>query len=147
MGIFGTDVFDEGVFGGGLPPDVPRPGRVAWTFYDGVDTYEFLVNPDTASMPTRQKNLTFQATTAGRQVPYEGRPDVGVLRFSGVILHEAQYHAFKNWVSKRKQVQVKDDLDQRYWVYLKNFLPTRVNAIEYPWMMNYSIEGVVLDRG
>lgn len=149
MGIFGDFDFGDDVFGGDSPenPDAPLTQRVAWVFYDGVDTYVLPVNPDSASMPTPNRTLTFQATCTGKQVIYEGRPQTKKISFSGVTIEEGQYQAFKNWVNKRKQIQITDDLGQKYWVYLKSFKPQRRRNDTYPWLMDYSAEGVVLDRG
>lgn len=148
MGRFNEFDFGEEVFGNGgvVAPDITT-GRVAWNFYDHTDSYDFYVNPLEASMPTLNKKVTYQATAAGKQVSYEGRPQVGSLSFSGVILEEAQYLIFREWWLKRKQVRITDDLGQKYWVYLKSFNPTRRKNNTYDWLMDYTAEGIVLDRG
>lgn len=149
MSRFGGFDFGEDVFGdGGLPsePDITE-SRVAWQFYDGVTNYELPVNPQTASMPTLNKRLTHKVTCAGRQITYEGRPEVGTFSISGVILEEAQYRAFQTWVGLKKQVRITDDLGEKYWVYIKTFSPKRRRDITYPWLMDFTIDGSTLDRG
>jgi len=129
--------------------DAPLLERVAWTFFDGTTTYQLPVNPDSASMPSHfaQRKITYQATCAGAQVIYEGRREPHKVSFSGVILEEAQYNSFKTWVNKSKQIRITDDLGQKFWVYLKSFSPTRRKDSVYDWLMDYSAEGFVLDRG
>lgn len=147
MGIFGGFDFGEDTFGSGqTAPDITQ-GRVAWQFYDLEDTYDFFVNPLQASMPTLNKKISYQATASGKQVSYEGRPEVKRIAFSGVILEEAQLRIFQDWWLKRKQVRITDDLGQKYWVYLKQFNPTRRKNNTYEWLHDYTAEGIVLDRG
>jgi len=150
MAGFGEFEFGEEYFGdGGLDPDAPVLTRVAWIFFDGVTTYELPVNPDSASTPApfSPKKLSFQPTCAGAQVIYEGRAEPKKISFSGVILTEAQYNSFRTWVNKNKQIRITDDLGQKFWVYLKSFSPTRRSDTVYDWLMDYTAEGFVLDRG
>lgn len=148
MSNFGNVDFGEGTFGTSVNPDAPvRSGRIPWTFFDGNVTYKLPINPQQASMPTNNKVLTFQETCSGKQVIYQGKPETKKISFSGVILEEAQYLSFREWFLKRKQVQITDDLEQEYWIYLKRFSPTRKRSNVYPWYMDYSAEGVLLDRG
>lgn len=147
MSKFSLTDFGEGTFGTLEHPDTVRSERVAWTFSDGTTIYEMEVNPNAATMPSIERTITQRATTAGRQVIYEGKPTVKNLNFSGVILEEAQYRSMLEWSNKHKQIRIKDDLDDVYWVYLMNFQPKRVRKNDHDWYMEYSVEGVVLDRG
>ena len=143
--MYGIPHYGESLYGAGLPR-TPATGRIAWTFYDGSIRYELPVNPDSAKMPTKEKKVTIQATAAGTQIIYEGRKDPKKISFSGVILEEAQYNSFKEWVNTNKQIQITDDLGQKFWVYLTTFSPKRRKSIDYAWLMDYSVEGFVLDR-
>lgn len=143
----GFDFGDE-LFGDSSNPDiVDSTERVAWTFYDGTNTYELLVNPNSATMPSLAKKLSKKPTAAGGQVKYEGRADPKKISFSGVILEEAQYRSFQTWFLLNKQIQITDDLGQQFWVYLSAWNPTRRRDTTYPWFTDYSAEGFVLDRG
>ena len=139
--IFGTDSF------GGNPVPSVKDGRVAWIFTDNLGSYELEVNPNEASVPTKKRNFAYQATCAGQQVIYEGRQSPGDFSFSGVILSEEQLTKFEEWFAKRKQIRIADDLDNKYWVYLKSFSPKRVKHREYPFFFEYSASAVTLDRG
>lgn len=148
MPEYGEFEYGEELYGdGGTPPDVVPPGRVSWKFYDGATTYNLPVNPNAASTPKRKRTLTYQATAAGNQIKYEGRSSPNIINFSGDILNEAQFRSFQVWTRKRKQVRITDDLGQNFWVYFKSFSPSRQKAQEYNWMMSYSVEAFVLDRG
>ncbi len=120
-------------------------GRVPWDLYDGSVSYQLMVNPDTATMPSIKRTVTARPTCSGRQVTYEGKPSIPEISFSGVILEEAQFRAFEEWVSLRKLVRITDDLGMKYWVYLKNFSPQRQKVTEYPWYHTYSVSGVLAD--
>lgn len=121
-------------------------GRVAWEFYDGVDTYELPINPSESSLPPIEKNITSHPTTAGRNVMFVGkRRKPQSIRFSGTILEEEQFRAFQEWVKKAHQIRITDDTGRQMWVYLVEFNPTRVRSVEYPWRHEYSARAVVLD--
>ena len=151
MSKYGEFKYGEGVFGssGGSSPIFPSEvdERVAWRFFDGVNAYDLLVNPSAATMPVQKKRLNYKPTTAGRVVTYEGRPEVPTFNLSGTTLTEEQYRNFVSWSKLRKQIRITDDLGQEYWVYIKTYEPSRRNSHEYPWLMDYTISGVVLDRG
>lgn len=144
---FGVDLFGEDVFGPWGNLDVLPSGRVAWRFFDGVDTYLLPVNPQTASMPSMKRSITQKATTAGIQVLYEGLPDVKTMTFSGVIMNETQWDLLRLWVRKRKQIQITDDLGAANWVYITSFRPSRNKNNTYEWLMDYTAEATVVDRG
>ena len=146
MPVYGSPIYGEGIYEEAQVPD-PSTGRVAWSFYDGVNIYNLDVNPSSASMPTiGQKRLTTQMTAAGTPIVYEGRKEAKTISFSGVILEEFQYRLFLLWVNMSKQIRITDDLGLRYWIYIKSFSPKRRKDSAHPWLMDYSIEGFVLDR-
>lgn len=147
MAVFGSSEYGDSVFGSSSSPATESPSRIAWKFFDNIDTYFLPVNPASASMPTKNKKVSFRATTSGRQVIFEGKPEVETMTFSGVILNEAQYTLWKLWASKRKQIQITDDLGQKFWVYITSFKPVRQKSNSYDWFMNYSVEATVVDRG
>ena len=149
MARFGQFKFGEDSFGSdGIPPrPSERTERIAWNFFDGVNSYDLPINPNEAKMPSRRRPVATKATCAGRQVMYQGRLEVPTIEFSGVLLDETQYRIFKEWFNRRKQIRITDDLGIKYWVYLKSFQPTRVKSNDYDWYHNYSASGVVLDRG
>ena len=152
MGKFGQFNFNEDTFNGtGGTPPVPGPPqesiRMAWNFFDGVNSYDLPVNPNEATMPVSGRRVTAKPTCAGRQVIYQGKNIVSEFTISGVILYEAEYRAFEEWVEKRKQIRITDDLGMKYWVYLKSFSPTREKSNAYEWYHKYTCSGVLLDRG
>lgn len=150
MALYGTFNYGEEEYGsgggGGGSPSVLNE-RVPWTFqgYASEDVYEFAINPLDCSIPSLQKNISTQNTAAGALLFFEGRPTVPSMSFSGTILHEAHYTAMKTWSGTDKQVAVIDDLGRKYWVYIKNFSPTRQYHPEYPWRHEFNVEAVVLD--
>lgn len=147
MAIFDEFDFGDELFGSGTDPDEIVRGRVAWIFYDGNSTYQLPVNPNSASMPEITHKITARATASGGQILTKGRREPGKIRFSGVILSEAQYRNFRSWITLRKQIRITDDLGENYWVYLTSFSPTRTRSSDYPWFMDYSVDGFVLSRG
>jgi hypothetical protein len=149
MGILGSFIFGSSTLGSGSSPP-PQPNtRTAWRFqdYSGSQFYEFEINPLDVSDPAIKRTITTQATSAGRQVNYEGRLQPGTLTFSGTILSEGQYEVMNAWAQVRKQIKITDDLGRVFWVYIESFTPTRKYSIEFPWRMEYSVEATVLDWG
>lgn len=151
MARFGTFNFGEEKFGGESPVTSPQfpsgQERIAWNFFDGVESYDLPTNPSEASMPSMKRNVMTKPTCSGRQVLIEGKPEVGQMQLSGVILTEEEFRAFEHWVAKRKQVRVTDDLGKKYWIYFKSFAPQRVKNDANEWHHTYTITGVQADRG
>lgn len=120
-----------------------------WLFYDPVEdeTYTFEINPNDGGSPQFAKKITDQSTVApgGKTLLFEGADEVQTLEFSGVILEQTQYDAFRLWWAKRRQIKVTDDLEREYWVYIKTFAPKRERAIHHPWKHSYSVTAVILD--
>lgn len=150
MALYGTFIYNTDDYGddsgGSLPIEITGE-RVPWIFqgYDSEDIYEFAINPLECSVPSIQKQISTQNTAAGGLVYFQGQNTVPSMSFSGTILSEAHYTAMKTWSGADKQVAVIDDLGRKYWVYIKNFSPTRQYHPEYPWRHEFSVEAVILD--
>lgn len=147
MAFFGTFDFGEELFGGeGSIPD-PSTIRVPWIFQeaDGVDVYEFAINPLNATMPSPRKTITKEKTTIGRPIIFQGRDIPPTMSFSGTILTEAHLNEMRRWTLKENQVSIRDDLQRQYWVYITNFSPTRNYHATYPWRHEFQCEATVLD--
>lgn len=118
-----------------------------WTIYDPVDgdEYEFEINPNAGGSPSYRKTMTFESTTAGRTVMFEGADEIQQLEWSGVILTQNHYEKYVEWWSKRRQVMLTDDLGRQYWIYIREFTPTRVRSFQHPWKHDYNVIAVILD--
>lgn len=149
MTFFGTFDFGESLFGEDyVPPDgLTTETRVPWLFqaYNGVDVYEFAVNPLTAKMPSKKRNITKEKTATGAPILFQGRDSVPSMTFGGTILTEAHLNAMRTWAIKQNQVKLTDDLGRQYWVYITSFSPTRNYHADYPWRHDYQAEALVLD--
>lgn len=150
MARFGTFNFGEELFGSGAASSIPYSSedfvRVPWIFQalDDPDIYEFAVNPISAKMPEVTKTYSRQKTAAGGNVIFQGRNQPQTISFSGTILTQEHLGAMREWVSKEKQVYVRDDLARGFWVYLTKFNPSRQYSVQYPWRHEYSCEGSLL---
>lgn len=151
MAKFGDFKYGEEKFGtdSASPPSDIAAVRVPWLFtdYSLAMIYEFAVNPLEATMGATEKSLNTEPLAYGGSVIYEGQPPVQTITFSGTIISETQYLIMRSWVNEQKQVQVTDDLGQKYWVFFTRFSPSRKPRPGYPWMMEYSCEGIILDWG
>lgn len=118
-----------------------------WTIYDPVDleTYTFEINPNAGGSPSNKKNVSYTNTTAGKAIIYEGRDQVQELEWSGVILTQTHYEKYIEWWEKRRQILLTDDLGRQFWIYLKEFNPTRELSRSYPWRHSYSVIATILD--
>lgn len=142
---------------GGGGPDNDTVNK--WELYDFVtdSTLEFEINPSDAKMPGIARNITEQGTTSpsGNRILFEGRRSPQTISISGVVLTQDQYEVLETWSNKRYQLKLTDDLLREYWVYIKEFSPTRRStkigsvsgglSSKLSWLADYSIEMEVLD--
>lgn len=122
---------------------------VRWIFDDLTDSssYTFPINPSEGGSPQYKKSINTQNTAApdGKTLVFEGRDAPQTLSFSGTILDEAQYNAMVLWFNKRHQIKVTDDLGREFMVYITDFEPKRVRAVQHPWKHSYTVNYIVLD--
>ena len=151
MARYGTFNYDSGVLYSQGTAEFPilEPGitRVPWWFIDTNtgDEYEFAVNPLNASVPSPQKTVTTEYTTAGTPINFQGRDAPATMSISGTILYEEHFNAMIEWSEKTKQVNITDDLLRKYWVYITSFNPTRQYTPDYPWRHEYTMEATVIN--
>jgi len=152
MAFFGTFDYGEDFFGvgdGGTTPYDPSHARVPWVFQEanGVDVYEFAINPLDVTVPSHRKTFSKDKTTLGQPIIFEGRGVAPAMSFSGTILTEVHLKEMHRWVLKESQVSIRDDLGRQYWVYLTSFSPTRRYHFSYPWRHEFQCSASVLDWG
>lgn len=121
---------------------------VRWNFYDGVlsTTYTFPINPNAGGSPAYRKRITEETTSApaAKTLLFEGNDEVQQIEFSGTILDQAHYDTFVTWFKKRRQIRITDDLGRQFWVYIKEFVPTRVRSAGAPYKHTYTCTAVIL---
>lgn len=122
---------------------------VKWVFDDLTDssTYTFAINPNAGGSPQYKKTINTQSTAApdGKTLIFEGRDAPQTLSFSGVILDEDQYDAMVTWFNKRHQIKITDDLNREFMVYITDFKPRRIRAVQHPWKHEYEVDYIILD--
>lgn len=120
-------------------------GRVAFLFHDpegDLPNYSLVVNPNAGGSPDRRKNIATKATTAGVTILQEAEDEVPTLRWSGVLLTEAQYELFEAWWGLRHPVEVTDDLNRTFTVYFTSLSREREMARSHPWKHSWTIEAL-----
>ncbi len=120
-----------------------------WQFYDPVSTerVDFEINPNEGGTPELKKNILTQVTTApgvvvlqeGRDVPQQGT-------FTGTLLTESQLAMFNEWFSKRWIVEMTDDLNRTFEIYITGVQVKRERAVQYPWKHSYTVNYVVVNE-
>lgn len=81
------------------------------------------------------RNLERTAVTGGvGVVRQQGEPTPGLFRFSGTILHKAQYDAFKAYFAacETRTVFFRDFDDTEYEVFITKFNPKRRRTLKNP---------------
>jgi hypothetical protein len=148
MARYSTFLYGDGTEYGSGEPVFPVEGlvRIPWIFEDipTGNVYEFAINPNAATMPAIQKNVTTQYTASGKPINFEGRQSVPTISFSGTILHEAHLEAMESWAAKKNQVSLSDDLGRKYFVVITSFSATRNYNSEFPWRHEYNADAVVI---
>jgi hypothetical protein len=120
-----------------------------WVFEDLVtlESWTMDVNPRDGGAPQYQKNVSYQATAGedGKTLAFEGRDSPLTSEFSGVVLTETMYNTFLTWYQKRHQVQITDDLDRVFMIYITGFNPKRKWSTTHPWRHDYTCTYTVID--
>lgn len=116
-----------------------------------LDVLEFPINPSEMRLPTLQKSITAEATTApgpnGRVILFEGADQAQTIGFSGVVLDLTQLEFFEDLFALRRQFLLEDDLGRQFWVYPTKLERTRTRsgAATHPGRHSYTFEGYILD--
>lgn len=121
--------------------------RLPWLFVDPETLEEYLweINPDDFDIGFEKNMGLIEAAPGGRALMMEGHQQVSQINFSGSILVQDQYDAMMAWFSKRYALQLVDDLNRTFTIYILNFRPKRVRSNEYPWRHTYQCEAIILE--
>lgn len=121
---------------------------VKWTFTDPTlsETYTFDVNPREGGSPDFKKSISQMSTSApdGLTLFFEGVDTPQVIEFSGVILDQNQYDTFVAWWDKRVLLQLTDDLDREFRVYVESFTPKRERRRSHEYYHTYTMRCIVV---
>jgi hypothetical protein len=119
-----------------------------WVLSDPVtaETYTFEINPNQGGSTPLQKNITSYTTTAddGQIVLYEGADQPQLVQVQGTLLSQAQLTNLIYWYSKRRQVNLTDDLGRVTPVYFATFTPTRKWTVQSPWRHDWTAQFYVV---
>lgn len=123
-------------------------GTIRWILTDPVtlDTYDFDINPNDGGEFNETKNITYINTAGpdGRTLAFEGRDSTRQTQVSGTILNEAHLDALFLWSRKRYTIQVTDDLERTFDIYITDFQPKRRRSALYQWKHDYTLTYVLM---
>lgn len=119
-----------------------------WKFKDiyGDNTeYIFGVSPNEDGIATTGKNIHLTSTSApyGNVIIQEGRASLPIISCSGQIITLSQLDAFRNWFSKRRIIQLTDDVGRVSQVYFSEFKPKRERIASNPHYYTYTMQFLV----
>lgn len=121
-----------------------------WVLTDSTvpESYTMEINPNAGGSLGLQKNITTYQLTSddGEMVLYEGSDSPQLVVVSGTLLTQAQYNHMVYWYSKRRPIQLTDDLARTMWVYFAVFTPTRAWSFQYPWRHTWSASFYVVGQ-
>lgn len=123
---------------------------VRWLFTDPVtlDVHEFDINPspESAAQPEYNKQMSYEATAAadGQTIAYEGRREPQRFEWEGVTFTEEEHQTFVEWWEKGYQIDVTDDRDREWRVYLTNYRPKRAASLHYPDKREYQMSSLII---
>lgn len=115
---------------------------VQWKFTQGVEEYEFAINPNKMSKPHRRFATEGRPIGIGNRMHgMRGRRVPVELTFSGVLNTEAQYDAFRHWVYEVEgHIDLTTHLGQVYEIRLLQFIPTeRKRSKLNPWRFEWAL--------
>jgi hypothetical protein len=124
-----------------------------WVFqaYDfssltSVDTYTFVVNPDSVKQQYGGAIISSEATTVsnGQVIMWEGSAQPVEWTWSGRVLDQAQYLALEAWGTTRQRVYVTDHFRRRFLIKIESVSFQPVRDRTRPWHHTYSMTASVL---
>lgn len=122
---------------------------VRWKFFDPIldDNFEFPINPSDGGLPSYEKNISGEMTTArdGKRILFEGTSQPMDISFSGTLLEIEDFNWFISWYNKKYQVLLTDDLGNDTWVYLTQFTPKRKRSFQHDWAISYEAKMSIVD--
>lgn len=123
-----------------------------WQFYDPTvsETITVPINPASGGSPSFKKGITRRATTApgeeGRTIIFEGLDEPQDFKVEGSVLTQEHYELLEDWVRRRHQIQITDDLGRVFWVYLTELTWDRQRTRRtHPYYHKYTMSGTILD--
>lgn len=134
--------------------------RTAWKFYDPVEDEEYLmpVNPNVDSSSVGvQKNIGYSVRAADYfsdiaenpgsyynvNLIYERNDQVKNFNFSGIIYNVVEYYQLLYWANKPNYIQITDDIDRTFDIYITDFSIERMRSKKFPWKHSYKLEASV----
>jgi hypothetical protein len=116
-----------------------------WRFSDGVETYNFQVNPNQADSPFKDVAVEPLMTTDNVTLLVQGTKAPRVMTFSGFLYDPTQYDAFLAWLRKRRRVYLYDHFDRQMEVVVTSYQPRpRKTTLSHPWAHDYTISVIIL---
>jgi hypothetical protein len=99
-----------------------------------------------ADSPPIAKRLIYEHTVAadGALLFSEGNDEAREITISGTLLTETQYLAFVAWAKKRYILELADDLDREWDVYVKTWSAKRKRSYVFPWRHEWTMTLLVL---
>ena len=133
--------------------------RVPWLWYDEVEdeTYAMPVNPYEDSGSNGIGRLTQYTVNAARyqddsgvdrigNLVYYGSDDVPRHTYNGRLYTQQQVQDFMAVVAKNYPLEVTDDLDRSFQVFIENFTLDRVRSNKDPWKHEYTLTFIVIQE-
>ena len=131
--------------------------RTPWRFVDPVTTTEYVwpVNPNNDSgSNTRSKQFAYTAVAGSRRnnlgqhtvdtLIHQSNVNQSSFSYDGIIYDTAHYGALESWANKEYPVELWDDLNRGYLVYITKFSPARIRSTKTPFKHSYTISGIIL---
>lgn len=122
-----------------------------WTFRDLnlSTTYEFAISPNATSPVSFERRVTKTPTVAatGKVVLFEGRRAAPPMDFAGVVLDQASKTALDTWWSKRRVVELTDDLGRVSNIYITSLTWERAPTAAHPWRHRFTVQAIVTSGG
>lgn len=153
-------------FAGGLSHEIPpaelvltplaplytryTPRTVRWRFRDpsNGDVWDFTINPDQMTSPTKEKNVRHTlgvGTEYGRFATVQAAPRPREWTFSGVIRSKQQHDILESWYERTGVLHVTDHLSRTFEVMLQGFeVSERKPTKAVTWRLRYTMKTLLL---
>jgi hypothetical protein len=108
--------------------------------------YDFEINPSSGGTPGLSKNIVYQSTAAAsnKTIVMKRAAEPTTVSVQGTITTQLQLDTLATWAKKRYPINLQDDLDRKYLIYIESFDVRREPSSDTPYSHSYTLTYLIV---